>query len=190
MDNIKNEDLINLIARCSIKDQRAFKQLFEQVGSYLNAVAFRIVKSEALSNEVLQEAFIQIWNNASSYRQDIAKPLTWMTSIVRYRALDILEKEKKHQNTVSGELHDVLENISDEGDLEQASMDEQLRGLLQDCMEGLNEKARKSVSLAYLEGYSREEIAQRLATKVNTVKSWLHRSAERLKQCLEGKMTS
>ena len=115
MDNIKNEDLINLIARCSIKDQRAFKQLFEQVGSYLNAVAFRIVKSEALSNEVLQEAFIQIWNNASSYRPDIAKPLTWMTSIVRYRALDILEKEKKHHNAVSGDMHDVLENIRSRG---------------------------------------------------------------------------
>jgi RNA polymerase sigma-70 factor (ECF subfamily) len=48
----------------------------------------------------LQEGFIQIWNNAGQYRMDKAKPITWMTSIFRYRALDRLAKEKKHSDQI------------------------------------------------------------------------------------------
>lgn len=59
---------------------------------------------------------------------------------------------------------------------------------LLDCLQGLTESSQRSITLAYLEGYSREEIANLMQTKVNTVKSWLRRGAERLRQCLEAKI--
>jgi len=79
----KDDELIALIGRCALRDQLALKSLYDRVSPFLNGVAYRILGSDDLSNDVLQEAFIQIWNNASSYRVDKAKPMTWMCSIVR-----------------------------------------------------------------------------------------------------------
>lgn len=186
----RNDDhLIDLIARCAIKDQHSLKQLFTATAPYLNAVAYRIVKSEELSSEILQEAFIQIWRYANTYRSDIARPLTWMTSIVRYRAIDSLEVERKHWgNGRLDEEQDTLESQSSNTDPEKNTAASQLTNHLFECMKGLSDQAKNSIQLAYIYGYSREEIATKLDTNSNTVKSWLRRGSERLKECLETKM--
>jgi len=184
-----DKELVALVARCALRDQGALKTLFDRLGPYLNAVAFRILKSEELSNDVLQDAFIQIWLNAASYRPDLARPLTWITSIVRYRALDRLAKERKHQvrefNDEDGS--ETFNALCSADDPEQQAHMDHLQTLIAICMQRLTDNSRRSIQLAYLEGYSREEIANSLQTNVNTVKSWLHRGAERLKQCLEAK---
>jgi len=184
----KDEELLKLLEGCALKDQQALKGLYERLGPYLNSVAFRIVKSTELSNDVLQEAFVQVWTNAASYRPDKAKPLTWITSIVRYRALDRLEKEKKHQDKIVDDELNSLDKIISPGGPEEEVLSGQVSKHLTDCLTALNEHVRESIKLAYLYGYSREEIAERYETKVNTVKSWLRRGAERLKQCLEAKI--
>lgn len=185
--------LIDLIARCAIKDQMALKALYGEVSGYLNAIAFRILKSDDLANEALQEAFIQIWENAPSYRPHLSKPRTWLSSIVRYRSLDKLEKEKRHMH-VSVSVYDenetdVLNDIpaSPATSPEAQFSSGQLSAHIIDCLATLNEKVKLSIHLAYLEGYSREEIAKKLDSNANTVKSWLHRGSERLKRCLQEK---
>lgn len=182
----RNEELISLIARCAIRDQAALKTLFERVGPYLNAVVYRILKSDELAKDVLQEAFLQIWTNAASYRPHLASPLTWLASIARYRALDRLEVEQRlRQRFVSADhdypLHEHLSPQTPEQDMSSS----QLKFHLNKCLQVLSENIKRSVELAYLYGYSREEIAQQFSTNTNTVKSWLHRGAERLKLCLE-----
>lgn len=184
----KDEELVDLLKRCALKDQKALKTLYDRLGPYLNAVAFRILKSAELSNDVLQEAFIQIWSNAASYRPDKSKPLTWMTSILRYRALDRLEKEKKHSDRVVDDESDSLDKFSATGGPDEEVYSGQLSQHIDDCLSALNEHVRESIKLAYLYGYAREEIAERFETNANTVKSWLRRGAERLKQCLEAKI--
>jgi RNA polymerase sigma-70 factor (ECF subfamily) len=190
----KDEQYFDLIARCAIRDQKALEQLYQLVGPYLNKVAFNILKSEDLSNDVLQEGFIQIWNNAGEYRMDKAKPITWMTSIIRYRALDRLAKEKRHSDKIDT-------NESDDGDhLDQfassdhrpdkSAMKAQDSSILLACMETLNDRTKESISLAYLHGYTRDDIATKFNTSTNTVKSWLKRGAERLKTCIQSKMES
>ncbi len=187
----KDEELVTLVARCAIKDQAALKLLFERVGPYLNAVAYRILRQDDAANEVLQEAFLQIWDNASSYRPHTAKALTWMTSILRYRALDRLDKERRlNTRFVVTDEQDVFDTAghhpSPEHDIASTQMDSQIIG----CMAQLNDKISQSIKLAYIHGYSRDEIAQKFDTNVNTIKSWLRRGSERLKQCLEAKMAT
>jgi len=185
----KDEELAALIARCALRDQRALKELYDRVSPFLNGIAYRVLHSDELSNEVLQEAFVQIWQNAESYREHLAKPLTWMASIVRYRALDKLQAEKRHRNRVDYEqetsaLENLESNESPDGDYANA----QLQAHIKECLDKMNDKVRESIELAYLKGYSREELAEHFNTKVNTVKSWLHRGSERLKQCLSTKI--
>ena len=177
----KNEELRTLIALSAQEDRHAFYQLYQRTKNYLNGVAYNIVKNDHTSSEVLQEAFIQIWNNAASYRPELAQPLTWLTSIVRYRALDRLAKDKRRGQTFTAET--TIEPESEEspwGDL--VKLQRHMR--LAQCLNQLTKDQATSIKLAYLQGYSREEIAQHLQTKINTVKSWLHRAQEKLKQCL------
>lgn len=181
-----DQKLINLLARCAIKDQQALQELYEETASYLNYVAFRILQCEDLSNDALQEAFIQIWQNAVSYRPHLAKPMTWMSSIVRYRAID---KRKLMQRNnalfVEGDTQAYMD-ISDETDKpEDALYQCDLKQHIQKCLERLSDDIRESIVRAYCYGDSREEIATRLKTKPNTVKSWLHRGSARLKACLQ-----
>lgn len=180
-----NGELVNLIARCAIQDQQAFESLYQKTSAYLNSVAFRIVKSEEVSNEVLQEAFIQIWRNAHLYREGMAKPITWLTSIVRYRALDRLELEKRHGRFANTEEEASVDEIEDTRGPQKALESEQKVKDILDCLQGLNDKVKRSLELAYLHGYSREELAEKLDSNVNTIKSWLHRGADKLRKCLD-----
>jgi RNA polymerase sigma-70 factor (ECF subfamily) len=188
----KDEQLANLIARCALKDQAALKQLYASCASTLNGIAYRIIRSDELSSEILQDAFVQIWDNAASYRPHLAKPLTWMASIVRYRALDRLRAESKHRQRVlnAEEEAAIIERESDEQTPQSELENTQHRAAIYHCLDQLNDKVGKSIELAYLYGYSREELAEALNTKVNTVKSWLRRGSERLKECLESKVES
>ena len=182
----QDDELISLIGRCALRDQTALKALFEAIGPYLNAVAYRILRSDEAAADALQEAFLQIWNNAGSYRPHLAKPRTWLASIVRYRALDKLDSEQRHQQKFKSFGYDeAIEAIPGNHSPEADVQNSQLNFHIHRCLTTLGDNIKRSIELAYLHGQSREEIAQTFSTNVNTVKSWLHRGAERLKQCLE-----
>jgi len=184
---LDNDELVNLLARCALKDQKAVALLYQKTAAYLNAVAYRILGSTECSNDVLQESFVQIWENASTYTSNEANPLTWMTSIVRYRAIDKLRRERRHQNRPrTEEENNIL--IYTPGGVQPDDHHRRLRlnVEIEKCLDAMNEHFNKSVRLAYLYGYSREELAETLGTNLNTVKSWLRRGSSRLKECLQG----
>ncbi|MCG8611865.1 MAG: sigma-70 family RNA polymerase sigma factor [Pseudomonadales bacterium] len=181
----EHEALVNLIARCALRDQKALKQLYQLTAAFLNGVAFRILKDTEASNDVLQEAFVQIWSNAASYRPDKARPMTWLASIVRYRALDRLEKEQRRANLFEEEGELGLDQHScSQPTPDQVTDQSQQSAQLQHCLGTLGEESRKCIELAYLLGFSRDEIADKMKTNVNTIKSWLRRGGEKLKLCL------
>jgi len=182
--NHQDELLVNLLGRCALRDQQAFKKLFEQASPYLNAVALRMLQSRELANEVLQEAFLQIWNNAASYRPHQARPFTWMASIVRYRALDRLDSEQRQRQHQVQLAEETDTELLSQFQPDEALQHYQLQFQLHQCLSFLGDKIKSAIELAYIYGYSREEIGARLEANTNTVKSWLHRGAERLKLCL------
>lgn len=181
-----HEELENLLARCALRDQKALELLYQQMSSYLNGVAYRILGTADQADDVLQEGFIQIWDNAASYSASKANPVTWMTSIIRYRAIDKLRVENRHQNRPHpDEEEDVLQTIPGEETGESQYLQFRLNQQLQRCLDLMNAKFKKCMELAYLYGYSREELADNLDANVNTIKSWLHRGSKSLKQCME-----
>ena len=185
----KNQELVDLLARCALRDQKALKILYERVSGYLYAVTYRMLKSKELADEILQEAFVQIWDNAESYRPHLSQPLTWMASITRYRSLDRLDKEKRYaqrfqESDGDNDMINTAEACPTQ-DPDSVLQSSQLGRQIEVCLRALKEDIQHSIKLAYLEGFSREEIATKLNTNVNTVKSWLRRGSERLKKCLE-----
>lgn len=184
MTDISTEQLEFLLGRCALGDQVAFKKLYDQCAGKLNGIAYRIVNNVDSANEILQEAFIQIWHKASEYKSDMAAPMTWMASIVRYRAYDRIKMEKRRieGSRISAEL-ESFESLAD-GRSDHALVCE-IGQKLEDCLASLEHIQQHSILLAYYYGFSREEISQHFDTPVNTVKSWLKRGVVRLQQCLE-----
>jgi RNA polymerase sigma-70 factor (ECF subfamily) len=177
--------LIDLIARCAIRDEKALKELYSQIAGYLNYTAYRILRCKDASNEVLQESFFQIWQNAGSYRPHLSKPMTWMNSIVRYRAIDKLNVENRIKSHLTDGDSELLESVADTKNPESEAQSCSLSNHIAHCMSTLSDNIRKSIELAYFNGDSRDDIAIKLNANTSTVKSWLHRGCARLKACLE-----
>jgi len=174
--------LSQLLARCRLKDRKAFKQLYELTASKLTGIAYRILNDVDSANEVLQEGFLQIWQHSDRYQAELADAMAWMSSIVRYRAYDKLKHDKRYRNDAElDEHHGQLSCFAIEQDFQNL----QTQDNISRCLGILSEQSRQAILLAYYQGHSREEIAQVLATSINTVKSWLRRGLGRLQQCLE-----
>lgn len=184
MNIAEKEKLEQLLGQCALGNQDAFSQLYQRVSSKLNGIAYRILNSVDSANEVLQEAFVQIWHKAGEYNSDKAEPMTWMASIVRYRAYDRIRFEKRRieGSQMQADL-DNLDSIADKS-TDQPLMCE-FGQQLEECLATLDSHQQGSILMAYYYGFSRDEISDHFKTPVNTVKSWLRRGIVRLQQCLE-----
>lgn len=166
-------ELVELLARCAAHDANALRAIYDRMAPTMLGVALRLLRNRPQAEETLQEAFLQIWRNAARFDTGRGSARAWMIGILRYRALDRLDVERKH--TGSGELPDVAAEV--------AVSVEDSRALA-GCIEELPETWRRSVILSYVEGYSHSEIANLTKTPLGTVKSWIVRSLEALKKCL------
>lgn len=178
--------LEHLLARIALKDQKALQQLYDLVASRLNGVAMRILYDEDMSNDALQETFLQIWHNADEYRRTQSEPMTWMTSLLRYRALDKLRVEQREQRR-RNQLEEVQEIFGEDhatSPIKNLLLSE-AGTLLQRCLDVLDVPNKNAILMAYYYGYSREDISIHVKQPVNTVKSWLKRGLARLAQCLD-----
>jgi RNA polymerase sigma-70 factor (ECF subfamily) len=175
------DQLRQLLAQCSLGDRRAFETLYRSVGPRLHGVALRFMGRPDLAEEVLQESFVRIWNNASRYESHLSAPMTWMINITRNQAIDQLRKHRDRPLTDFEQEALVDENPSAHDLLNSAR--EAIA--LNRCLETLEGMQRRSITVAYFQGLSCSELAEHLAAPLGSVKSWIRRGMERLRRCLE-----
>ncbi|WP_372240731.1 RNA polymerase sigma factor [Pseudomonas sp. PB120] len=175
------DQLRQLLAQCSLGDRRAFETLYRSVGPRLHGVALRFMGRPDLAEEVLQESFVRIWNNASRYEPHLSAPLTWMINITRHQAIDQLRKHRDRPLTDLEEQALVDESPSAHDQLSSARE----ANALNRCLESLDGMQRQSITVAYFQGLSCSELAEHLAAPLGSVKSWIRRGMERLRRCLE-----
>lgn len=181
---IRDEDsaLGALLAECALGNRGAFEQIYQQTSTRLYAVQLRIVGEPALAEEALQETFIQVWRHADEFRAARGAALAWLTGIARFRALDVRRRQRPTDSLGTNDPHLALgESDSAAAVFEQLASGETLR----QCLERLSAQARQCVVLAYCEGYTHNELSRRMATPIGTVKSWVRRSLQRLKACMD-----
>ena len=180
-----NDELAALLSRCALADQRAFSALYQASSAKLFGVAVRITKRKDWAEEVLQESFVKIWHHAGNYDAEKSAPMTWMTAIVRNRALDLLRRPREVQ--ASDEVEAFIANVPDEGlgPEELAALSAQA-GKVHECLEQLGADQKRSITLAFFHGLSHAELADKMGKPLGTVKTWVRRGLDRVKQCLEG----
>ena len=170
-----------LLAQCALGNRQAFETLYRSVSPRLHGVALRFMGRTDLAEEVLQEAFVRIWYNASRYEAHLAAPMTWMVNITRNLAIDQLRKHRE-QPLADGQQDALIDDAPSAHD--QLDHERQARALNR-CLDTLDGMQRRSISVAYFQGLSCAELAQQLAAPLGSVKSWIRRGMERLRRCLE-----
>lgn len=178
-----NHEPNHLLARVSLSDQQAFQQLYKLTSAKLFAISLRITKQEKLSEEALQDAFLTVWQRASQFDPDKAQAITWMGTIIRNRSIDLLRRNSKH--AFHEDIDDELLAVPD-GDPtpEILAIEHDQAHAVHLCLAELNDNQQMAIKLAYLDGYTREEIAERQQVPVGSVKTWIHRGVEKIKVCL------
>lgn len=173
--------LEQLLRRTARRDRAAFAALYAQTAAKLFGIALRIMGQREQAEEVLQESFVAVWQRAGDFDPARGSAMGWLVTIVRHCAIDQLRRGSARPESRSAPEEALLALVSPDSTDSRAEL-----GALQRCLDELDEAPRRAVLLAYCYGLTREELAARLAVPVGTVKSWLRRSLERLKRCLDG----
>jgi RNA polymerase sigma-70 factor (ECF subfamily) len=168
------------------RDAAAFRALYDASSSKLFGFALRILHKRELAEEVLQESFVAIWNNAANYQGHLAAPMTWMATIVRNKAFDHLRRSDAaveiDADQFDGEVMNALQDPQ-ATPIEALQMSGDAKALAW-CMSALEGAHRQVVALAYFHDLSHSEVAAQMKLPIGTVKTWIRRSLDKLRVCL------
>lgn len=175
--------LADALAACARGERDGLKIIYDAEAARLVTVAFRILRRHDLAEEIVQEAFLRIWERAHQYERGRGSARGWVYAIVRNRALNALRDGKYEQLTEAG----TLEKLQD--DSQEIFATDLLREMddgsrLRQCLGTLDEQRRHGIMMAYVLGYSHGEIAGRLKVPLGTAKAWIRRSLAALRECM------
>jgi RNA polymerase sigma-70 factor, ECF subfamily len=174
------KEIENLIGRIALGDRAAFRALYAATSAKLFGICLRVLKNRTDAEDVLQETFLKIWHNAAKYQVSGYSPITWLVTIARNQSIDRLRARRPDAAELT-EAEDIADRTaSPEQQVVLGGEVERLRL----CLEKLSPGRAEAVKAAYMEGYSYQELADRLQQPINTVRTWLRRSLISLKECL------
>ena len=181
-----DSQLIALLDRVALADESALKTLYELTSSKLYGVAVRVVTNREWAEDVLQEAYLNIWKVAGTYQSTLSPPMAWMGLLVRSRGLDFLRRRASDRADRMQELDEVISDTvagDSPNPMDTTQASEQAWALHQ-CLSQLENRQREVVSLAYLRDLSHSELAEQLRLPLGTVKTWIRRGLEQLRGCM------
>lgn len=172
--------LQQLLARCAAADAAALERLYELTSPALFGCLTRMLRRRSVAEEALQDVFVTIWQRAGQFRPERGRAMAWLVSIARYRAIDLLRRERLAPALVAepAEAAAAVAEAPDETWHPGAT-------LLERCLELLTQQQRHCLELAFVAGNSHEDIAGLIGSPLGTVKSWIRRGLRTLRTCLE-----
>ena len=176
-------DLTTLIERVQQGDQAAFAAIYDTVAPMVFSAVSRVLRDPAMSEEVTQEVFVEIWTHAARFDPAKASVSTWAVTIARRRAIDRVRKEQSQRNRVAqlARRRPDVATLTDEAAVTRIDGQRVERALAD-----LPPDQREIIELAFIEGLSHSTIAERLGLPLGTVKGRVRGGLQRLSGALGG----
>lgn len=175
-------DIAALLERTARADRAAFERLYAATSAKLFGILLRMLHRRDLAEEALQDAFLKIWQRAGDFAPERGAAMTWMVSIARNRALDLLRRKREESIEDEPAAQETPDPMPSPLDI--AADNSELRRLLV-CLDRLEPKQRECILLAYYNGFTHEEMAARIGSPLGTIKSWIRRGMLAVRGCVE-----
>jgi RNA polymerase sigma factor (sigma-70 family) len=171
-----DEALLEAAAR---SDEDALAALYDRYGRVAYGLALRVLRDQALAEDAVQEAFLQVWRSAGRFDPRRAKASTWLLTFVHRRAVDLVRREERRR-VEAAETPPPQAGPGADEDAERRSK----RQIVQDALRRLPADQREAIELAYYGGFTQSELAERLGQPLGTIKSRMFAGLMRLRTLL------
>jgi RNA polymerase sigma-70 factor (ECF subfamily) len=172
-----------LLRAVAAGDKEALRQLYTRHSAVLFALSLRVLSDHTEAEDVLQEAFVQIWKTAGSFDEGRGKPLGWLIMLTRSRAIDRLRSRKTRSRVTESMANDSSQSGETTTPSDEAQASEAQR-TVRDALKSLPSEQRVPIEMAYFGGLTQFEIAQQLSQPLGTVKTRMRNGMMRLREQL------
>lgn len=180
---------VELLRRTGQGDHQSLQELYRRYSGPLLSTAYRVLNNAKDAEDVLQEAFIQIWEKASVYDVRRGKPFTWAMTLTRNKAIDRLRRvQRRHRLQDDIEKEATVWERTHATDSSDAASSRETEKMLRNAVIELSPDQRRAIELAYFSGLTQNEIAAQLREPLGTVKARIRRGMAKLRLILERKL--
>ena len=172
-------DDTNLVARMQGRDPRALAELYDRYGRVVYALILRVVRDTGLAEDLVQETFLRVWNRVHGFDAQRGSIGPWLLAVARNRAIDYLRSAGgRERNSVEYEETDHPALYTD---MEKDILASDKARVVKSAMDKLSPNQRQVIELAYFEGLSQTEMAERMGQPLGTVKTWVRSALKSLR---------
>ena len=175
----------DLLQRVAAGDESAFSQFYDRIAPALFQLAFRILQDTALAEDVVQDAFLQIWDKADQYDPKLGRPFSWAISLTRNKAIDRLRAGARRARSAEEAGRDIQARQEDSLDPAFPSLFYESAQAVRAAMADLPPEQRHPIELAYFGGLTQTQIAASLQLPLGTVKARIRRGLLQLRDALK-----
>ena len=168
-----------LIGQVAKQDREAFSQLYDRCASLVFSLAMRMLNVRSDAEDLLQEVFVQVWRQAGNYSAERGSPEAWIINIARSRAIDKIRSTRRMERSFV--LTDDPARAESRDTAESAMGGSEVRLTMNSVLANLPEAQRKVLELAYFDGLTQTEIADKLAEPLGTIKTRMRSGIQRLR---------
>ncbi len=179
----------DLARRLKAREPQAMSDLYDRYGRLAYSLIYRVVRNAAAAEDLVQETFLRVWNRAQSFDQQRGALGPWILTVARNRAIDYLRSIDGRMSAGALEL-DRLENPSLFSNFEDSALSIDRTRRLKGAFEKLSPNQRMVIELAYYEGMSQSEMADRMKQPLGTVKTWVRSALKVLRDELSEAVTA
>jgi RNA polymerase sigma-70 factor (ECF subfamily) len=191
MVNYSTLDDVMLISLIVQSHSDALSELYDRYSRLVFSLALGLVGDRLTAEEITLDVFTRVWQKADTYRPELARVNTWLTSITRYRAIDILRRQGAHGIVSMVDWAKVdpgaVSHVDGPEEAAELALQQQRIRL---AMAELPSDQREALTLAYFRGYTHREIAEALDEPLGTVKTRIRLAMQKLRQILQGQVVA
>lgn len=183
LDSVRRAKLAEALVQSGRGDRNAFATVYAATSAKLFGVCLRIFPDRNEAEDVLQDAYLTIWNKAASFESGRASPISWLVAVTRNRAIDRLRAKKKADIASIDEAAE----IADDTPLADAQLIEAAEDrTLHDCISSLDRRDAYFIKSAFIGGSTYADLAKNEGQPLGTIKSRIRRALLKLRGCMEG----